>query len=371
MNRPLRVALLSPYSWPEVTRGGERYLHDLAWYLSRQGHEVDVVSGTSGPPSIVEAEGARFVRRTHRVPRPMRERGSTAFDTFGLIALRPMLRRRYDVVHSLAATGAVAARVAGQRVVYTVMGHPTPDQFGHRPLDRQLIGLGTRAARVTTTYSEASALAVHALYRRRATPLHLGIRSADFPVEPAPRTGPARLLFPAFAGERRKGLDHLLRAMALVLDRHPDARLQLLGGGDTDWAFESLGTDEPRVRAAIDDLGRHVGDVGHFYRSATVAVLPSKHEAFGVVLVESLASGTPVVCSDDGGMPEIVSSPAVGRVAPHGDPAALASAILEAVALAAAPGTPERCAEHARRWDWDTSIGPAHEALYRQVARCG
>jgi glycosyltransferase involved in cell wall biosynthesis len=368
VSRPLRIALLSPYSWPEVTRGGERYLHDLAWYLVRQGHDVDVVTGTAGPPSVTVVDGARFVRRTHRVPRPARERGSTSFDTFGLIALRPMLRRRYDVVHSLAATGAVAARVAGQRVIYTVMGHPTPDQFGHRPLDRQLIGFGTRAAQVTTAYSSASAAAVQALYGRAATPLHLGVRLAAFPLEPAPRVGPPRILFPAFAGERRKGLDHLLRAMAVVLDHHPDARLQLLGGGDTEWAFESLGGDEARLRAVVDDLGRHVGDVGHFYRSATVSVLPSRNEAFGVVLVESLASGTPVACSDDGGMPEIVSSPRVGRVAPYGDAAALGTALVEAIAVAADPATPARCAAHARRWDWDDSIGPAHEALYRELA---
>ena len=43
------VALVHPYSWPEVKRGGERYLADIAWYLGEAGHTVDVITGTSGP----------------------------------------------------------------------------------------------------------------------------------------------------------------------------------------------------------------------------------------------------------------------------------------------------------------------------------
>jgi glycosyltransferase involved in cell wall biosynthesis len=230
---------------------------------------------------------------------------------------------------------------------------------------------GVRAAHVVTAYSAASARQVERLFRRPAEALNLGIRTGDFPPRHEPRIGPPKILFPAFAGDRRKGLDVLVAAMAGILDSRPDSRLQLLGGGESDWAFETLSPDDRlRVRAATDDLGRHVGDVSAFYRDATVSVLPSRHEAFGVVLVESLASGTPVVCSDDGGMPEIVSDPGVGRVArPAGDAEALAVALLETIALAADPATSARCVTHASRWDWDATIGPAHERLYSRIVR--
>lgn len=98
------------------------------------------------------------------------------------------------------------------------------------------------------------------------------------------------------------------------------------------------------------------------FRDATVSVLPSVHEAFGLVLVESLASGTPVVCSRSGGMPEIVDR-CVGRIAPPDDPAGLAAAIVAAVALAVEPGAPARCAAHAAQWDWDV-VGPLHLLAY-------
>jgi hypothetical protein len=47
----------------------------------------------------------------------------------------------------------------------------------------------------------------------------------------------------------------------------------------------------------------------------------------------------------------------------------LSAALLDAIELAAQPGTPERCAAHAQQWDWEASIGPAHERLYERVAR--
>jgi glycosyltransferase involved in cell wall biosynthesis len=100
-----------------------------------------------------------------------------------------------------------------------------------------------------------------------------------------------------------------------------------------------------------------------------VTVLPSLNEAFGLALVESLASGTPVVCAEHGGMPEIVDRDDIGRTFPYGDVVALAKAIEEVVELAADPSTPERCRAHAANWGWDERVGAMHEELYERVAR--
>jgi len=363
--RRLRICLLSPFSWPEVTRGGERYLHDLAWYLAGR-HDVDVLSGTDQNTYREVFEGARFTRLHHRLPRRWAARGTTKFDTFGAVAFPWLVRHRFDVVHSFSATGAVAARLAGQRTIYTPLGFPTEDQFGRRPLDRRMFAAGVRAAHVTTALSRASAGQVQSLLGRTAQPLSPGLRTGRFPADLSPRVGPPRILFSAFAADRRKGVDHLLQAGPAVLDRHPDARFQLMGGGDHEWAFEGLGADRARVTAAVD--AEHAADIAPLYRDATVLVLPSQHEAFGLVLVEALSSGTPVVCSDDGGMPDIVTSPDIGRLTRFGDVAALAQALLEVIELAAQPETPARCAEHAKRWDWAESAGPAHERLYERTA---
>jgi glycosyltransferase involved in cell wall biosynthesis len=124
----------------------------------------------------------------------------------------------------------------------------------------------------------------------------------------------------------------------------------------------------PEIAAAIDDLG--VGaltGVAERYQDATVTVLPSVDEAFGLVLVESLACGTPVVASDSGGMPEIVTSE-VGRLVAPEDIDALAVAVLEAIAMARDPQMPKRCADHAQQWSWDT-VGPHHLDAYQAALR--
>jgi glycosyltransferase involved in cell wall biosynthesis len=184
-----------------------------------------------------------------------------------------------------------------------------------------------------------------------------------------PRTGPPRILFSAAAGDRRKGLDVAVAAFALVLDRHPDARLQISGEGGAEWALESM-TPEARGRvvASIDFLGTgSVDDVPARYRQASVTLLPSVDEAFGMALVESLATGTPVVCSPSGGMPEIVQGADVGVVAER-TPEAMASAIEQALALAGDERTPKRCVEHSKSWDWDEAVGPTHLDLYTRIA---
>lgn len=364
----MRIALVHPFHWEDVRRGGERYFGDLAHWLADHGHAVEVVTGTHGP-ARVDTEGALVVRRLpHRLPERLSRRGVSLVDAFGPVAFRALRGRPFDLVHALTPSTAIAARLARQRTLLTALGHPTSDQFGVRPGDLLLARAGMRAAHHCAAFSDASATQVEALLKRPALTLPLGVRCADFPVEPGPRTGPPRLLFAGFPGDPRKGVGLALQAMPAVLDRHPDARL-LLPGRVEDRAHAQVDVSD-RVRAATDDLGvLPMGDMPALYRSATLSFLPSRHEALGISLVESLASGTPVVASRDGGMPSIVSDPAVGRLFPTGDVAALSAALLDVIALAGAEGTAQACAAHARGWDWDEVVGPLHERVYAGLLR--
>jgi phosphatidylinositol alpha-mannosyltransferase len=366
----MRIALVHPFSWPEVRRGGERYLADLAWYLATAGHDVDVITGTRGSAATTRTGVVTERRLRHRAPAALARRGAGDEEVFGALALGHLLRRRYDVVHAFTPTAAIAARAARQRTVYTVLGHPEPGLVEHRPRLARVFRLAARRATLTVALSRASADATRDVLGRRAEVLPPGVRLEDFPPSAAPRTGPPTVLFASDAGDRRKRVDLALVAVGRLLDRRPDARLVLAGAGDHRWALPALGADEERVTAATDARGAgDLADVPSLYRRATVTVLPAEGEAFGLVLVESLASGTPAVCVDLGGPPEIVDSPSVGRVVPPGDADALAAALGEAIDLAADPSTPARCAAHARRWDWLASVGPMHEDAYASIVR--
>lgn len=362
-----RIALVHPFSWPRVRRGGERYLHDLAWYLTSRGVEVDIV--TSGAPGIEATPDGRLVQL--RQLRRLAVGSLSPADTFGGSALPWLLRHRYDVVHALTPTAALAGVMSGHRTVYTVLGHPSAASLSHRKQDARLFRTTVRRVTAPLALSDSAATNVAALTGVRPRVVPPGVRLGEFPLREEPRTGVPRVLFPADADDPRKCLDVLLAAFAAVLDRHPDARLVLGGGGGTANAFATLAPeDRERVRAATDDIGAgDLGDVAARYAAATVTVLPSVDEAFGLVLVESLATGTPVVASTVGGPAEIVDDDRVGRLAQPRDPRSLADAICSVIDLAAAPATPKACADHARRWDWERSIGPLHESVYRSVAK--
>jgi glycosyltransferase involved in cell wall biosynthesis len=366
----MRIAIVHPFSWPSVRRGAERYVADLAWYLAESGHRVDVVTGSDRRSTT--ADGT-LTTRAHRHMRHdvLARRRITEAETFGLVAFPTLVRRRYDVVHAMTPTSALAARAAGQRVVFTALGHASPDRFRTRPRDSAMFALAVRAATVTTVLSGATAKVVSSLTGREVEVLAPGVRIDQFAPDLSPRTGPPRLLFSSDAGDRRKRVDLALAATALLGDRRPGIRLQLGGPGDHSWALDRLdGDGGAAATAAVDVLG--TGDldaVPSRYRAATATVLPADDEAFGLVLVESLACGTPVVCVRSGGPPEIVDDERVGRIADAGDAASLAAALDAVVDLAADPATPARCAQHARRWGWVEAIGPAHEALYDRVRR--
>lgn len=359
----MRLALVHPFHWDDVRRGGERYFGDLARWMADRGHEVEVITGTHGPEQV-EEHGSLLVRRIpHRLPQRLKDRGVSLVDAFGPTAFRHLRGRRFDLVHALTPMAAIAARTARQRVLLTALGHPTRDQFGVRPGDLALARVGARAASTCAAFSDASARQVWELLGRPCLTLPLGVVASDFPVRDEPRTGPPRLLFAGFPGDPRKGVDRALAAMPAVLAKHPDARLWLPGTAEDRRHVTSV---DAEVLAATDDLGvLPMTDMPELYRKATLSFLPSVHEALGISLVESLASGTPVVATRDGGMTSIVTDPRVGRLIETD----LAAALLEVIDLAARAETARLCAEHALGWDWDAAVGPQHERLYASTSK--
>jgi glycosyltransferase involved in cell wall biosynthesis len=145
------------------------------------------------------------------------------------------------------------------------------------------------------------------------------------------RPGPDQILFVGFVN-RTKGVDVLLRAMRVLLDRRPRSRLVLVGGGfyrDTRRQGDQL--QRLAVELGVQSQVQFVGmktpvEVAACMRESALLVLPSRRETFGSVLVEALACGTPVVATRCGG-PEDIVNEKVGQLAPPEDAPALAGAM--------------------------------------------
>jgi glycosyltransferase involved in cell wall biosynthesis len=165
--------------------------------------------------------------------------------------------------------------------------------------------------------------------------------------------------------EPRKNVPLLLEAFAL-LRRELDAQLVLVGGRG--WL------DEPvfaaHARSGLGDAARFLeslgeGDLAVLYSHAGVFVLPSLYEGFGLPVVEAMACGAPVVCSNAGPLPEVAGDAAM-LLAPE-SPNAWASAMLEVMTDARlAQSLRQRGFERARGFSWERAALATRE-VYREA----
>jgi teichuronic acid biosynthesis glycosyltransferase TuaC len=163
----------------------------------------------------------------------------------------------------------------------------------------------------------------------------------------------------------QKGFDVLLRALAIRLADGDHLHLSIVGKGYEGDALRALAHDLA-IESAITWVGApDRAEMPAIYRAADAFVLASRHESFGVVVIEALASGLPVVATRCGGPEEIVT-PECGLLVPPEDPAALATALSEIARRSYAPEVIRRYFEASYA---ASSVVPRLERLYDDVLR--
>jgi glycosyltransferase involved in cell wall biosynthesis len=363
VKRPLRIALLSYRSKPHS--GGQGvYVRHLSRELAALGHHVEVFSGQPYP----ELDDGPLLRRLpsldlyrdedpFRTPRREEIRDWTdalevtmmwggAFPeplTFSIRALRALRSRAgdFDVVHDNQGLGygMLGVRRLGLPLV-TSIHHPITvdrrlDLAGRGWLERlnkgRWYGFVRMQARVARrvgpliTVSESSKSDIcrdFGIYRDHVRIIPLGVDTRLFrPRQGEPRVK-GRIVTVTSADSPLKGLPTLLRAVAKLATER-DARLVVVG-------TPSAATREQAALLCLDDKVTFVSglpdeEYARLLASAEVAVVPSMYEGFSLPAVEHLASGTPLVASRAGALPEVAGDAAV-LVTP-GDPEELAASL--------------------------------------------
>ncbi|MGH2487484.1 MAG: glycosyltransferase family 4 protein [Ktedonobacterales bacterium] len=169
--------------------------------------------------------------------------------------------------------------------------------------------------------------------------------------------------------EPRKNYRNLVAAFAQAT-REPDGPPLLVIAGRKGWLYEGVfaAVDDFDVRERVRFLDFIAdGDLPTLYRAATALAMPSIYEGFGIPLVEAMACGTPVICSDAGPLPEVAGDAAL--IVPVSDLDALAVALYRV----ATDGELRRSLTarglvRARNFSW-TDAARAHLAVYREVAK--
>ena len=359
----MNVALLNAWFWPEVRRGSERLVHDLAVDLVALGHRPRLLTSHPALRTTRAIEDGFEVVRSPRPPeRLLALRNFQTALTHLPFSYRELMRGDDELAHAFYPTDGVAAvqwgRRTGRPVVFSYMGVPRRDALSNQRLRMAIHELVTTGADAVTVLSR---VARDEMWRWLGVEAEIVAPGVDLELfSPAGERAPEPTLACAGdPGDPRKRAALLVEAFAIVRRTVPEARLILMRPRD-----EALARRLEEGGATLVDVdSRGVVDV---FRSAWATGLASYGEAFGLVVVESLACGTPVFGPDDAGVAEIVDSPAIGALFGAPEPDSVAEAMLAALELARDPATAAACRRRAE--DFDTMSGArAYAAIYERL----
>ncbi|WP_236639951.1 glycosyltransferase family 4 protein [Salinigranum halophilum] len=377
----MKIALLS-IMYPPDAGGAETYAYELSRALAARGHDVDVYTATTEPiPSDLDLpDGVSVERLFERKKVPVAE---TIY--YSLRARAAVDFDEYDVVHGTlmpASTIALTPGLGMADVPLVVTSHGTslgefrshnPHtlidyllKYGLHPGNFVLDNVAGRVADRVIAISDHVAEELRDTYGfgDKVTMIPHGVDTDRFrPHEEVhPTVGPEKftVLTVGRLGSR-KGIGLAIRGIAALDD--PDVEFLIAG----------TGRHEERLRTLARDLGvadqvRFLGYVPDeelplLYSSADVFSLTSRYEGLGLVLLEAMACGTPVVATDVGGIPTVVEDGVNGTLIPR-EPEAFASAVEH---MSSRRGLKSDCRSYAIDRTWD-AIAERVEAIHKGTA---
>ena len=358
----MKVLIVSPYSWSTPGGVGAHVGH-LARALRSRGHEVRIVAPSEGDvePGVVS------VGRSIPIP----YNGSIARLAFGprvALRIRVALRRaRPDVVHvhepfapSAGLLTLLNTRLPVVGTFHASIGRSRAYRLAApalRPLYRRL------AARVAVS-DEARRTIEKVFGADGITVIPNGVEWSRFSSLPPPSG--SMILFVGRM-EKRKGAAVLVEAFTRLAEKRPDAELVLAGEGPERKSVEQAVPEALRERVTFTGRVDPLELPEVFGRAAVVCAPSLGGESFGIVLLEGMAAGRPVVASSIPGYAAVLRDGVDGILVPPGDADALAVAlvrVLDDPGAAQAMGRSGR--EHSRRYDWP-NVAAAIEKVYERA----
>ncbi|HEY44198.1 MAG TPA: glycosyltransferase family 1 protein [Anaerolineae bacterium] len=410
----MRVAMLSYHTCPLATLGGKDtggmnvYVRDLTRELGRKGIGVDVFTRSQDEhvPHVLHhlGYGNRVVHIPAGPETPMSKLGLVEYlDEFiaGVKDFAESKELEYDLVHChywLSGLAGLALREAWNlpfiqmfhtlaimkdRVARNVEDEPSDLRLES---EARLLRLADRVVAATP----AEVAQIQWLYREdthRVVVIPPGVDTSRFYPIPDDEAKeyigvPCHDRMLLFVGriEPLKGIDTLIEAVGIlhkekVLERHPFCLAVI--GGDPEASREQMSAEMERLHSMRKSLGildlitflgkRDQDTLPYYYSAAEVVVVPSHYESFGLVALEAMACGTPVVASETGGLAFLVKDGETGFHVPAANPEALAEKlrlIIQDDDLRAHLG--QQAAEYAQGYSWSRVIEQVID-LYRSL----
>lgn len=409
----LRIAMLSYHTCPLATLGGKDtggmnvYVRDLTRELGRLGIHVDVFTRSQDDhvPHVLHDLG--YGNRVVHVPAgpelPKSKKDLASYIPEFVEGIKQFAAEKeitYDVIHSHYWMSGLAAEALSDAWGGTPIVHMfhTLGEMKNRVArsederadedrlsgERQVLRRADRI--VVATLAELTQLRF--LYKtsdRKLVIIPPGVDTSHFYPIPSDEAKQYVGLKPEnrmvlFVGriEPLKGVDTLIHAMACLdlQEIHRPVHLAIVGGEPN--AFpEDMSDEMTRLQRLCDDLfmggmviflGKRGQDtLPYYYSAAEVVVMPSLYESFGMVALEAMACGTPVIASEVGGLGYLVQDGETGYTIPDSDPEALCnklSTLLQDIDLRKTMG--RRAAEYALDYSW-TKIAEQIVEVYKDL----
>ena len=326
----MRVGIVCPYAW-DIPGGVSAHVHDLANALIRKGHYVSVIA-----PAESDDDLPFFVESTGK-PRAVRYNGSVARLSFGPLVARRVSKwieqGQFDVLHvhePLAPSVSVLACWAAKGPIVATW---------HSSMDRSRVILSLAKLAQTVMEKVSARIAVSPAAKQTMID-HLGGDAVIIPngvdvqafAHATPMSGwesdKNTLVFFGRVDEPRKGLAVLLEALPLIRAEFADLKVLLAGPGDCEDLLDSLAEQDRSVITQIglvDEMQK-----ANVYASGRIYIAPNTGgESFGIVLLEAMASGTPVLASDLEAFKRVLVDGQCGKLFRNGDSASLAKAVID------------------------------------------
>lgn len=321
----LRVAQVTEYYYPHL--GGIcEHVHFLAREARRRGHHVDIITS-----HLTAAADEPDVLRIGRSI-PIYSNGSLARITIGRALrrrVRELLRRgEYDIVHvhaplapslPLLAVDEAPSPVVG--TFHTYFDYSVGYTFGRHYFQRRLSRLAAAIA-VSPTVVEAHQRYFRADWTHIPNGVDTSIFTPNAPRPPAVRRDMPSILFLG-RFDPRNGLASLISAFKRVRSKRRPAQLVVVGDGPLRAHYHRLAAGDPDITF----VGAVLRERPAYYANCSLYACPTTKASFGITLLESMACGTPIVCSDINGFRNVVAHEREALLVPCGDTRALADTL--------------------------------------------
>ena len=346
----MKILMLTWEYPPRIVGGIARVVHDLSHRLIKDGHEVTVVTYKEGnTPDFEDDKGVKVYRIGNYMINPNNFIDWIMQMNFNLVAKANEIIAKegnFDVIHAHDWLVAYAAKTLknsyGTPIVATIHATEAGRNSGIHDETQRYIN----DTEWMLTY-ESSEVIVNSNYMKNELQRLFGLPFEKINVVPngvnlnlysgIERDYEFRRQYAAdnekiilFVGRLvyEKGIQHLIAAMPKILEKYHDSKLVIAGKGGM--------IDELKAQVNAMGISNKVYFTGYLnskqvvkmYKCADVAVFPSTYEPFGIVALEGMLSGTPVVVSDVGGLNEIVQHGENGMKSYAGNPNSLADSII-------------------------------------------